>query len=191
MIRILAFILLASSLTVAQSMPDTAPKVKLSLIALKHTYRMGEPIRVRYELKNVGKTPFYVSKGIDPIGDARGCVTLKIYPAGGGQAIVENRSLDESTSYWENRDVREEIRTNWLLLQPDQFYGMDVTVNFLYRKTGRYWIAAKHGSGYISDKEKALLTDLDYPLLMGTHAAKPVRIEVVNESKKKSLRQAK
>jgi hypothetical protein len=169
-------------------MPDSAPKVTLSLIALKHTYRMGEPIRVRYELKNVGKTSFYISKGIDPIGNARGCVTLEIYPARRGQVIVENSSLDQSTSYWENRDVREEIRTNWLLLQPGQFYGMEATVNFLYRKPGHYWIAARHGSGYISDKEKTLLTDLDFPLLLGTHAAEPVRIEVLNQAKIKSSR---
>ncbi len=185
MIRSLILVSLASGLAASQTAPAPAPELVVSVKPLKDVYTVGEPIRVRYEIENVGETPFYMSKRIDPIGNALGCVSLKVGAEHGGEGIVETKNFDLSSDYWDNRDIQEEIRTNWLLLQPGQFYGMTATVGFTSLKAGHYSVVAEHASGQVSDKEKSLLTDLKFPLLLGTHSSKPARIKVIDRPRRK------
>jgi hypothetical protein len=159
--------------------------LSVSLTTSKHTYVLGEKIHVKYEIENVGETPFYIPKGIEPIGNARGCVILDVRTQPGRDGIVETHNIDQTTEYWENRNIREEIRDNWLLLRPGHFYGMTTTLKFTPLKSGRYWIVAKHASGQVSEKEKALIANQDYPLLLGTHASKEIEIEVTNPPRRK------
>jgi len=185
MIRALLLTILASGTAVSQATSTKAPELTVSVMPLKRVYSLGEKIRVRYEIENVGETPFYVPKGIDTISDAHGCMILNVGTRYGGEGIVERHYADYATSYWENRDINEEIRTNWLLLKPGQFYGMTVTLKFTPLKAGHYWIVAEHASGHVSDREKLLLADLKFPILLGTHSSKAARIEVIERSRRK------
>jgi hypothetical protein len=179
MIRILLLVAFTCSFSISQTTPTNASKLRVSVTSSKHTYRLGEPVRVKYELGNVGETSFYIPKGIDPVSDARGCVILDVSAEHGGEGIVEKHYADQATEYWQTRDIRAEVRTDWLLLKPGQVYGMTTTLKFTPLKEGRYWIIATHASGHLSDKEKSELVNQDYPLLFGTHSSKPIEIEVV------------
>lgn len=96
---------------------------------------------------------------------------------------METGNLDQSAEYWKSRDIKEEIRTDWLLLRPGQFYGLTTVLKFTPLKPGRYWIVATHVSGYITDKEKPIIGDLDYPLLLGNHSSPPLAIDVKASNK--------
>ena len=163
-----------------QTVAPRLPEVKITISAEKATYSVGEPIRVRYQVENVGTEPFYIPQGIDSIGNATGCVILEVHAEGKGAGVLEKSTLDHNSEYWENRDIRAEIRTKWLLLAPGHFYGTSAEAPFTTSQPGTYVITAEHLSGYLSEREKLLVANMDHPLLTGSHTSQPIRVKVVN-----------
>jgi hypothetical protein len=184
MVRVLVFMFLAGSIAISQGTPSSRLSVKVSVSSAKTTYKVTESIRVKYEIENVGEIPFYIPQFIDSISDPRGCVILEVSAPHGGEGIIESDYADLNSDYWNNRNIKDEVRRNWLLLKPGQLYGMTTTLKFKPLKPGHYRIVAKHMSGYVSEKEKSLLVDQDYPLLLGTHASQPLEIEVTGQVRK-------
>lgn len=183
MFRVWLLMVLAAGSAMAQQKQEQGPQMSLTLTAGKHNYRLGQPIRVRYQIENIGETPFFIPKGIENVSDARGCVILDVGTQHSGTGVMEKHYVDYSSDYWEKRDINQEIHANWVLLKPGQFYGMSTILNFRPLKAGRYWIVATHVSGNVSEKERLQLTDQNYPLVFGTHISKPVEIVVTAEGK--------
>lgn len=65
-------VLLIANFTTVSLAADAGLKAKVSITSSKRSYRLGEPIQVRYLIENVGGMPFYIPKEIDSVGNARG-----------------------------------------------------------------------------------------------------------------------
>jgi hypothetical protein len=134
----------------AESSPDSAPKIELRLTPEKATIRLGERLKLRVELWNVGSKDVIVAQDIDR---TFGNSELRL--------LLEAGSLREAGSGFvadgipdPNPDFEKTFVTNWLTLNRGHFYGTYVYMDPIdyphLRKPGRYKVRAEYDSRGIS-----------------------------------------
>jgi len=163
-----------------------APKIELRLIPETVTVRLGERLKLRVELWNVGSGDVIIAQNVDA---TWGNSELRLY--------LEKGSIQEAGSGMvvdgipqPNPDFEKTFVTNWLTLNSAHFYGTYVYMDPIdyphLRKAGHYTIRAEYDSrgisstpgwngGYLKQED---VDRLPFPSLKGTIKSNVARIQV-------------
>ena len=103
---------------------DAAVTAKLVLATDKRVYTVGEPIKFRYSIQNIGNVNLYISPSIDDISFADAGVLIILHDRNG--TVVRGQVIGEGGAHRKkDGSIVDRVRNTWLLLSPRSFYGKE------------------------------------------------------------------
>jgi hypothetical protein len=140
----------------------------------KNVFKIGEPIVLTAELRNVGTVPIYVSQGIGFVDSAPAGIRIDFLDTAG------HRFRPDSFADGIFGPARAKNPPR-LLLAPGDFYGTRREALHLPKLPGTYKVIATYfdfTSDYATEEQKKESALLPYRILGGEHASNEVEIQI-------------
>ena len=148
------------------------PKSEVLVSASKKS-RVGEPLTVTLQVKNVGKTPFYITRAIQAASYLGGFEVLVTPPPG---ARTDGGAV--GGDFFGQVDIMKQTE-QFILLVPGAMYGGTITALTIPMSPGTYQIVGKRLPPLISGQViEKLESVLKFPVLMDAEQSKPISIKV-------------
>jgi hypothetical protein len=159
----------------SQQIPETAsPKAEL-IMSVRPSNRVGKRLTVTLQIKNVGKTPFYITKALESY-DYHGGFDVVVTPPSGARMQGGAAAGDSFGKV----DIIKEAQNSSLLLMPGEMYGGTITSMAVPLSPGTYRILGRHAPLAVTeDVRDKLRTALKFPMLFDIIESKPQSVSVV------------
>jgi hypothetical protein len=175
------FVLISVAVCTPSGLPGQSPQVseavspKAELVmSVRPRNRVGEGLTVTLEIKNVGKTPFYVAKALECF-DYHGGFDVVITPPAGARIQGGAAAGD----FFGKRDIIKEAQDASLLLMPGEMYGGTITSMAVPLSPGKYRIVGRHIPLLVTESAKEKLrAALKFPMLFDLVESKPQSVTV-------------
>lgn len=157
-----------------QTSEAVSPKAEV-IMSVRPRNRVGERLTVTLQIKNVGKTPFYIAKAVE-CSDYHGGFDLVVTPPAGGRMQGGAAAGD----FFGKLDIVKEVQDSSLLLMPGEEYGGTITSMAVPLSPGTYRIVGRHVPLAVTKGVKdKLRTTLKFPMLFDVVESKPKSVSIV------------
>lgn len=157
-----------------QTSEAVSPKAEV-IMSVRSRNRVGERLTVTLQIKNVGKTPFYIAKALECF-DYHGGFDVVVTPPAGGRMQGGAAAGD----FFGKLDIIKEAQNSSLLLMPGEKYGGTITSMAVPLSPGTYRIVGRHVPLAVTESGRdKLRTALKFPMLFDIVESKPQSVSVV------------
>jgi hypothetical protein len=167
------FLPLAISLTAAvsanaESLSDPGEhvpvKAEVQIFMSAGKISLGEKIKVTFQIKNTGSTPFYIPQRVDDLDTYGGFAAIVCGPTD-AKLLERKGAVDFPPG--ERRNVVKEVEESWLLLFPGDFYGGVRPLHITILSPGTYRIVGRRNPPRLTEEERERVrTELKFPVLL-------------------------
>jgi hypothetical protein len=166
--------------TRAQSLADPGERVpfkaEVQIFTSTGKSSLAEKIRVTFQIKNTGSTPFYIPQRVDDLDTYGGFAAIISGPAD-AKLLERKGAVDFPPG--KRRNIVKEVEESWLLLFPGDFYGGVRTLHTTILSPGTYRIVARRNPPRLTEEEKERVrTELKFPVLLEPIDSKPASLVV-------------
>jgi hypothetical protein len=145
------------------------------IMSVRSTNPVGQALTVTLQMKNVGKTPFYITKALELL-DYHGGFNVVVTPPVGARMDGGARAGD----HFGKVDIIKEAQDSCILLMPGEMYGGTITSLAIPHTPGTYRIVGRHIPLIVTeDVREKLRIALKFPMLFDTVQSKPESVSVV------------